>query len=1200
MFLTEIVDLSNVYITKRTKNRNLNIITYNFKTDDDYNFSVDFILDGNDIWNRHFSTFEKQFDDINSQERFKILNTITKITLDFIEKYNPKKIKIYHVRSKSEFANNPYDENKRTRVNKYFLEKVLPSNYKIKTFGNNTEIDLVENKLNLKSRAGEQEKQREEYIKSIIGNKDIMELTPKEVNSTFLSKFIFPILINKLKQKFPKLKYNNLFLIDIRNKKLLFFSNGKKFFLHFYTPITTYNGFGEIIMEEEFNTVGELYNKLEEIISDNYNLKENLNLKSRAKEQEKQREEYIKNIDDKILNSPVKDLPENILNLLGLIIRQKVKEKYPFINTFDKFYENNLNFDKVDFKNIRFKNIIGSFSITQHLDKINLHILGPRDIITQERTLKNINIEFDTINEILEFLFYSISKTYDSNGNLLDFKNLKESKKQINEIAELTNTYSYEKIVDGDKIKYRFSDGEEIFFVKFLLLSIGKFGEEWEREYYTTSKWMNELNKENSLRVLGTVTKITNEFINDYRPEIITISHIDSRKETMGRFSIDSILSGNKKDDNEPNKRAKINRLFLSKNLPQDYKLEYKGNVTFIKRKDLNESWKDMLIGTAIGLSSLNPQEVKSQNINQQQIQTKILSKVNGPVGVQSISNPDLDLVHGILGSKRLSDDFEQRVSDELKKLNNQGFKTDVTNIQIKTYVKDNKIITESSCDIIESKDGNSYTIFTTRGSIGDNFEQRHNQQISGLEDRLKNHYGGNSKKIKTVTINFLLGGETIYYKQSFFVVSENKNEQINISANNLEDLRNKLLNISKNDSINLNSLVIDIDNYKISYEKGNTKITNLSLIFDTNFDNLNLRLQTIKEKNPTLKVLSKGNNSGYYWVFSVILKNLNEGLNLKSRANNQIIQSVKYYSDKFLNGTHSEKLNLKIPKEVFKLLSDDVKSKIINFYPNLLKYDYFLDLSKPLKKEYIDSGWGLSDEYFLSLSDDLKQYYLNKILKHVNWNLSDIQYKFLTDDLKEKYINYLFLNPNNTPRVLSKEQVKNTSNELLNKYIGLIIKNYDKDFYFLYPDYLKKLVRNYKKQNIKENLKLTSRANQQEKQRNDYIKNIIGDKSIMDLKPKEVVEVEKIDEHFMDKFIINRIKQKFPNLKHDDNFIYITYDNKPSHITIFVSTRNYFVLRCFDDKKIGTTGLLLDEKFYSVGELYKRLEEIISQNYIP
>jgi hypothetical protein len=103
-----------------------------------------------------------------------------------------------------------------------------------------------------------------------------------------------------------------------------------------------------------------------------------------------------------------------------------------------------------------------------------------------------------------------------------------------------------------------------------------------------------------------------------------------------------------------------------------------------------------------------------------------------------------------------------------------------------------------------------------------------------------------------------------------------------------------------------------------------------------------------------------------------------------------------------------------------------------------------------------------------------------------------------------------------------------------------------------------------------------------------------------MDLKPEEVVEIEKIDEHFMDKFIVNRIKQKFPNLKYDDNFIYITYDNKPSHITIFVSTRNYFVLRCFDNKKIGLNGLLIDEKFHSVGELCNKLEEIISQNYTP
>jgi hypothetical protein len=306
MFLTEIVDLSNVYTFTKKKDSDLNMWSYNFKTNDDFNFSVDFIHDEDDSWSRHFRTKEKMFDELNTKEKFKILNTITKITLDFIDTIKPKKIKIYHVRSRKEFVNHPNDENKRLRVNKYFLSKVLPNNYKINTFGNESEINLV------------------------------------------------------------------------------------------------------------------------------------------------------------------------------------------------------------------------------------------------------------------------------------------ESKQVINEIAELTNTYSYEKISSNDdKVKYRFSDGEDIFFVKFTLLSIGKFGEEYEREYYNSKKWMDELNKGNGLRILGTVTKITLDFINDYKPGIIQISHIDSKKEISSRYSIDAILSGKSKNQ-DINKRAKINRLFLSKNLPDDYRLDFVSNITQIKRKDLN------------------------------------------------------------------------------------------------------------------------------------------------------------------------------------------------------------------------------------------------------------------------------------------------------------------------------------------------------------------------------------------------------------------------------------------------------------------------------------------------------------------------------------------------------------------------------------------------------------------------------------
>jgi hypothetical protein len=348
---------------------------------------------------------------------------------------------------------------------------------------------------------------------------------------------------------------------------------------------------------------------------------------------------------------------------------------------------------------------------------------------------------------------------------------------------------------------------------------------------------------------------------------------------------------------------------WLNKKIENGWKLEKyeeKWLKNYKEKNNLTENYKNWLLSGLIGASSFIPQDVKTQTKTPtqiQQTQTKVLSKVIGPIGKQPIDNPDLDLVHGILGSKRLNDDFEKRVSDELKRLNDLGHKTDINNIQIKTYVKDNFIITESSCDIIESKNDISYNIFTTRGSIGKDFESRHDNQINGLEDRLNKFYGGQSKKIKTVTINFIINNTNVSYKQSFFVSSQLTQEQgiVEIKGNNLNDLRTKLLT-TKNIKIDLNSLDIDINNLKVTYKKGNTDINNLSLIFDDS-DNIDYRMNIIQQKNPTLRIVKNGKIGDFDWVFSVILKdNLTENrINIKSRAPQQEKEREEYINT-FLN----------------------------------------------------------------------------------------------------------------------------------------------------------------------------------------------------------------------------------------------------------------------------------------------------------
>lgn len=254
--------------------------------------------------------------------------------------------------------------------------------------------------------------------------------------------------------------------------------------------------------------------------------------------------------------------------------------------------------------------------------------------------------------------------------------------------------------------------------------------------------------------------------------------------------------------------------------------------------------------------------------------QTRVLGRVLGPVGKQPISNPDLDLVHGILGSKRIQDDFSERVTQSLKDWNDKGFKTDVSNIKIKTYIQDNNIITESSCDIVESMDGNSYNEFTTRGSIGDDFDTRHDGQVGGLVDRLKQVYGGNAKQVgKPFVISFKFNGTNISYKQSFFVMNDNKgveSKTTTIRGNDINDLRVKLKEQTQNISIDPSSVNVDMGEYKISYNSGDKKIQIMSLIFDDQ-GQLSDRLVMIKSKNPTMEIIKRGNLNNIDWVVVII-----------------------------------------------------------------------------------------------------------------------------------------------------------------------------------------------------------------------------------------------------------------------------------------------------------------------------------------
>ena len=108
--------------------------------------------------------------------------------------------------------------------------------------------------------------------------------------------------------------------------------------------------------------------------------------------------------------------------------------------------------------------------------------------------------------------------------------------------------------------------------------------------------------------------------------------------------------------------------------------------------------------------------------------------KVVSIQGKQPSINTDWDLVHGILGSKRLSIDLERKVGEELKKGNYR-----VTKVTVTSKKTGSEIVTDASV-YLTPVSGNElpHKAFTTRGSIGANYESRHDTQVNGLPDRLK------------------------------------------------------------------------------------------------------------------------------------------------------------------------------------------------------------------------------------------------------------------------------------------------------------------------------------------------------------------------------------------------------------------------------------------------------------------------------
>jgi hypothetical protein len=107
---------------------------------DDIQFTVDFIK-----YPPYYGNYDRGYERIyyvDSSKKFKenlgidprkIIIAITKVTVDFLEKVNPRSVHIESLRMEKESGSNECDRkpSKRNKINYHFLKKMLPSKWKM-------------------------------------------------------------------------------------------------------------------------------------------------------------------------------------------------------------------------------------------------------------------------------------------------------------------------------------------------------------------------------------------------------------------------------------------------------------------------------------------------------------------------------------------------------------------------------------------------------------------------------------------------------------------------------------------------------------------------------------------------------------------------------------------------------------------------------------------------------------------------------------------------------------------------------------------------------------------------------------------------------------------------------------------------------------------------------------------------------------
>lgn len=131
---------------------NPHCINYYFTNKDGINFKVSFNRTMNGHFEReYFTTNQKEkYGDLNTNDIYSIMSSVTQITIDFIKKYSPKLIIIYHIPSKKEREDRKLNPatletpTKRALLNKRFLENKMPDGYKYELRGPTSYIKKID------------------------------------------------------------------------------------------------------------------------------------------------------------------------------------------------------------------------------------------------------------------------------------------------------------------------------------------------------------------------------------------------------------------------------------------------------------------------------------------------------------------------------------------------------------------------------------------------------------------------------------------------------------------------------------------------------------------------------------------------------------------------------------------------------------------------------------------------------------------------------------------------------------------------------------------------------------------------------------------------------------------------------------------------------------------------------------------------